>query len=184
MAKQIIRLTEGDLHKIIKESVKKIIREGNYGDWRDDFDAYNSFLGDPSKGDELGRKYYDKLKQQYNGDKVAMRKAMNDHFKEKDAAREKRLSKTDPEYLDWENAFDKKYDLENGINVDDNESIDNFDFDAEKARQAAKRERKMASASSPRNRAKEISNTSTPSKFSGMSPEELEKMGANMGYFK
>ena len=33
--KKVIRLTEGDLHKIIKESVKKIIREG----FEDDFNA-------------------------------------------------------------------------------------------------------------------------------------------------
>lgn len=30
--KKVIRLTESDLHKIIKESAKKIIREGYYGD--------------------------------------------------------------------------------------------------------------------------------------------------------
>ena len=29
MAKKIIRLTENDLHKLIKESVKKVIKEGN-----------------------------------------------------------------------------------------------------------------------------------------------------------
>ena len=33
--KKVIRLTEGDLHNIIKESVKKIIREG----FEDDFNA-------------------------------------------------------------------------------------------------------------------------------------------------
>ena len=36
MAKNIIRLTEGDLHKIVKESVERIIREmdeGNYPAW-------------------------------------------------------------------------------------------------------------------------------------------------------
>ncbi len=36
--KKIIRLTEGDLHKIIKESVKRIIREGDY-------DIENSRIG-------------------------------------------------------------------------------------------------------------------------------------------
>ena len=33
MAKRLIRLTEGDLHKIIKESVKKILRESIEGDF-------------------------------------------------------------------------------------------------------------------------------------------------------
>ena len=31
--KKVIRLTEGDLHKIIKESVKKIIKEGFEDDY-------------------------------------------------------------------------------------------------------------------------------------------------------
>lgn len=30
MSKKIVRLTEGDLHKIIKESVNKLIKEGSY----------------------------------------------------------------------------------------------------------------------------------------------------------
>ena len=29
--KKIVRLTEGDLHRIIKESVKRVIRENKYG---------------------------------------------------------------------------------------------------------------------------------------------------------
>jgi hypothetical protein len=30
MNKKLIRLTESDLHRIVKESVKKVIKEGNY----------------------------------------------------------------------------------------------------------------------------------------------------------
>lgn len=30
MAKKIIRLTENDLHRLIKESVKKVLREANW----------------------------------------------------------------------------------------------------------------------------------------------------------
>jgi hypothetical protein len=33
MAKKIIRLTENDLHKLIKESVEKILKEERYGDF-------------------------------------------------------------------------------------------------------------------------------------------------------
>ena len=33
MDKKLIRLTEGDLHKIVKESVNRILREANYFDW-------------------------------------------------------------------------------------------------------------------------------------------------------
>lgn len=37
MAKQIIRLTESDLHRIIKESVEKIISEGAFIDYKDEY---------------------------------------------------------------------------------------------------------------------------------------------------
>lgn len=184
MAKQIIRLTEGDLHKIIENTVKKIISEGNYGDWRDDYEAWINGIQDKEEGTRLNNRWHDSLKQQFNGDKHAMRKALNDHFKEKDAARERRLSKEDPKFLDWENAWDKKYDLENNINTDDDESIDDFDFEAEKERQAAKRERKMRSMSSPKKKELEIDTIETPSIYKGKSPEEIEKLGASMGYFK
>lgn len=40
MAKQIIKLTESDLHRIIKESVNKIIREGAH----EDFEAAKAAL--------------------------------------------------------------------------------------------------------------------------------------------
>lgn len=36
MKKQVIRLTEGDLHKIIKESVNKILKESGHLYWRDE----------------------------------------------------------------------------------------------------------------------------------------------------
>lgn len=41
MAKRLIRLTEGDLHNIIKESVKRILREGK-------FDNNKPFFNGPS----------------------------------------------------------------------------------------------------------------------------------------
>ena len=40
--KQLIKLTEGDLHKIITESVKKILKESFY-----DGDTYSKFREDP-----------------------------------------------------------------------------------------------------------------------------------------
>jgi len=185
MAKQIIRLTEGDLHRIIENTVKKIIREGKYGDWRDDYEEWINSIQDKEEGARLNNKWHDSLKQQFNGDKRAMRNALNGHFKEKDAAREKRLSKEDPKFLDWENAWDKKYDLENNINVGNDESFDDFDFDAEQAKQAAKRERKMASRKSPKKKESEMDVIDdTPSIFKGKSADELEKLGASMGYFK
>lgn len=37
MAKQVIRLTEGDLHRIIKESVKRILSEDAFVDYKDEY---------------------------------------------------------------------------------------------------------------------------------------------------
>ena len=56
MAKRLIRLTEGDLHKIIKESVKKILREANEpmpatknANWLADDEYYSTDNEVPSK---------------------------------------------------------------------------------------------------------------------------------------
>jgi hypothetical protein len=41
--KQVIRLTEGDLHKIIKESVKNVLKEAGHLSWKDeDGNAYTN----------------------------------------------------------------------------------------------------------------------------------------------
>lgn len=52
MAKRLIRLTEGDLHKIIKESVKKVLREayldGDTERIESDGDFYGAY-GNPSQ---------------------------------------------------------------------------------------------------------------------------------------
>ena len=48
--KKIIRLTETDLHKIIKESVKRIIKEGDFGG--PDADLEDLYPDDFSKEDE------------------------------------------------------------------------------------------------------------------------------------
>ena len=41
--KKIIRLTENDVHNIIKESVKKILREYDYNDDIEDFEDYGDY---------------------------------------------------------------------------------------------------------------------------------------------
>jgi hypothetical protein len=56
MNKKLIRLTEGDLHRIVKESVNKILKEvSSYeleGDWRNDF-ASVDFGGEGPMGDDM-----------------------------------------------------------------------------------------------------------------------------------
>ena len=52
MAKKLIRLTESDLHRIVKESVKRILKEESYGQRKARYDAKKWFKlwksGNPS----------------------------------------------------------------------------------------------------------------------------------------
>lgn len=175
MAKQIIRLTEGDLHKIIKETVNKIINE-EFGDWRDDYEAWRNHTGDNEEGNDLLNKYLSRAKSEFGGDEKARIKALNKHMATNDSAREHRLAKTDPDFLDWEKAWSRKYDAENGINATDDS--DAFDFEAEKEKAAAQRARKRSRLGSSNN------NKAVDSKFSGKSPEEIEMIMKNLGYAK
>ena len=45
MKKQVIRITESDLHKIIKESVKKIIKEWDRDINPDDEEEFRRYMG-------------------------------------------------------------------------------------------------------------------------------------------
>lgn len=60
MAKHLIRLTESDLHNIVKESVNKIITEwfDDNGDWNRDF-GDDGYYGEEyeEKPKSRGRKY-------------------------------------------------------------------------------------------------------------------------------
>ena len=40
MVKQIIRLTESDLHRLVKESVQKVLQEMKPGDFKNSFSPY------------------------------------------------------------------------------------------------------------------------------------------------
>lgn len=180
MARQIIKLTEEDLHKIIRESVNRILKEeGEFGDWRDDYEAWKNFAGDKEEGNALLNKYLNRAKSEFGGDEKARIKALNKHMAANDAARDRRLASTDPKFLDWEKAWSRKYDAEHGINATDDS--DAFDFEAEKAKAAAQRERRR-SKPSIKSIGKET--PQTPSKFSGKSPEEIEQMMRDMGFVK
>ena len=93
--KQRIRLTESDLHRIIKNTVKKVLRE----DWTksyDEWSAHKNHLNlctDPEhaeKGEELNKKWSQELKDEHpNPDD--RRKAFNKHTKSID----KKMGKKD-----------------------------------------------------------------------------------------
>ena len=57
--KKIIRLTEGDLHKMIRESVQSILKEF---DMDDEYNKYSDFLGNEyDKEDADMQEYFDDM---------------------------------------------------------------------------------------------------------------------------
>jgi len=70
--KQIIRLTESDLHKIVKESVKKALRETNLPGGII-YKNPNSWMGVPNTEIKGGYVYY-------NGKPVSLRKLENELY--------------------------------------------------------------------------------------------------------
>ena len=62
--KKIVRLTESDLHKIIKKSVEKIIRESGHEGWREeDWNPYHPDYKDGTdeydEPEDFDEKYYE-----------------------------------------------------------------------------------------------------------------------------
>ena len=61
MRRQVIRLTESDLHKIIRESVKRALREGYHDNQNDEDDDFFNPDGNPPKFKRFGKR---KLKEE------------------------------------------------------------------------------------------------------------------------
>lgn len=89
MAKQIIRLTESDLHRIIKESVNRIIREEDNRDWTDDYNDWADFkYKDSDEAGKLNRSWTKKVKEKYP-DPKERRSAISKHMKTRDVEKGK-----------------------------------------------------------------------------------------------
>lgn len=84
--KQIIRLTEGDLHRIIENCVRKALNE----DWTKTYDKWADSVGmDRDEGEKLVKKWAKELKDEYGGKRDI---AFNSHSEKRDAARAKKLA--------------------------------------------------------------------------------------------
>ena len=62
MAKKLVRLTEGDLHRIVKESVKKVLRESI------DFDGYDYYrvdIHEPNSDNDIDNQYFNSEEEAY-----------------------------------------------------------------------------------------------------------------------
>ena len=68
MERQIIRLTESDLHKIVKETVKKVLKEKKYGvfgsDDADPEDLYNWWPKKETDTEKVDRLHSDRRKKE------------------------------------------------------------------------------------------------------------------------
>jgi DNA mismatch repair ATPase MutL len=122
MAKQIIRLTESDVHKIIENAVNKIISEG----WRDTYDKWSSSkdhknlrLGreEGEEGEDLNKKWSEELKAEFP-DKGKRRHEFNQYTKSKNSDSANKFEK------EWkksggEEKFKKDYKKRFGVDAGD-----------------------------------------------------------------
>ena len=84
--KQISRLTEGDLHRIIENCVRKALNE----DWTKAYDKWADNIGmDKKESNKLFKQWSQELKDEY-GDKRGL--AFDSHSEKRDAARAKKLA--------------------------------------------------------------------------------------------
>lgn len=79
--KRTIRLTEADLHRVIKESVKRIIRESDYDGY---FDWAKNSGASPEDVEDAGQRHDDRLKgNSCHGDKLAYKQRRYKMFDER-----------------------------------------------------------------------------------------------------
>ena len=84
--KQIIRLTEGDLHRIIENCVRKALNE----DWTKAYDKWADNIGmDKKESNKLFKQWSQEVEDEY-GDKRVL--AFDSHSENRDAARAKKLA--------------------------------------------------------------------------------------------
>ena len=77
--KRRIRLTESDLHRIVKESVKRILREGKYDLDNGGFDLHASLTDSAFREPETEEEFYKKMKERDYYDKIGVENAFYTH---------------------------------------------------------------------------------------------------------
>lgn len=114
MAKQIIKLTEGDLHRIIEKTVRKIVKESD-DDWKESYEKWKKST-DSEEGEKHNREFTRRLKKAYP-DAGKRKHAFNQYAKSKDTSTSKEYEKK------WkgsggEEKFNKEYQKKYGKSVD------------------------------------------------------------------
>ena len=94
-SRRVIRLTEGDLHRIIRKTVNRLNEEDKKEKgWTKSYDEWSETYGDKEKGEKLSDDWHEKLKKEYP-DKKERRKAIHRHCKELDVKNGKTGGKWD-----------------------------------------------------------------------------------------
>lgn len=93
--KQVIRLTESDLHRIIENCVKRALNEDSNGketEWWEDYDQWmDTVWTNNEDGKELSDRWHRKLIDKYpNKDKRA--RAFNNHCEKRDRIKAKKAA--------------------------------------------------------------------------------------------
>lgn len=79
--KKLIRLTEGDLHKIVKESVRKILKESDYDNY---FDWAKNSGASPEEIEAAGQRHDSRIPSIYDDyDKLERRQKNNERYRKR-----------------------------------------------------------------------------------------------------
>ena len=207
MAKRIIRLTESDLHKIIKESVRRTLNEatpsakellnryhkGPWGDWRDEYDAYwDSHFDDPRRGD-LEKAARNAVTRDFGGFTPEYFKALRRHENYRDAYH----PFLSPSGREDRESMDREYDEKYGWNPNDEEGDDDYarlsrflpgggeeGQKKQRARRGSNLSRVKADPSYRQKQQEPIEGPEELSQGSGMSLDDIEAKMRAMGYIK
>jgi len=182
MAKQIIRLTESDLHRIIKESVKRIIKE----DWHDELSSiYDAGKKEDSAGIDLDKasSILKNLKRQYGSDKEGYSRAVNKFFSDREKRDDFEKAKRDPAFELWSDEHESTFNDEGYPMAKDFEPLP---FNRERYNKRIKNgEMPRALRRSYSSGPQEVPETpSVNSPYKGKSSEEIEQMMRDMGFAK
>ena len=185
MAKQIIRLTESDLHRIIKESVRRIIKEEN---WDDELSSiYDAGKEEGSTGVDIDRasSVMKNLKAQYGKDKEGYGKAINNFFNRREKLDDYEKAKKDPAFELWSDEHETSF---NDAGYPMAKDFKPLPFEKKKYNNRVRNGELPKALRRSYTKGGEYDSDSFDAgennPYSGKSPEEIEQMMRDSGYVK
>jgi hypothetical protein len=184
MAKQIIRLTEGDLHRIVKESIKRILKEE---DWRDELNAvYDAGKEEGSAGFDIDKvsSILGNVRKQYGKDAEGYKQALDDFYSEREKIGDAEKAKKDPAFELWSDEFESNF---NKAGYPLAKDFKSFPYNKSKYNQRVRNgelPRSFRRFGVKSNDSEEPSVQVNNSPYAGKSPEEIEQIMKNSGFAK